>query len=100
MQVAAAARERADMAEQRLAQRAELNQERQQHIADLTQVKSVPKDMLATPSNYPCIPPSLSFASSLPYPLLTNRTSSVTPVLLLYFPTDNTPLMKACSSSA
>lgn len=38
LQIAAAARERADMAEQRLAQRAELNQERQQHISNLTQV--------------------------------------------------------------
>lgn len=42
LQVAAAARERADMAEQRLAQRAELSQERQQHIADLTQVTLAP----------------------------------------------------------
>ena len=38
LQVAAAARERADLAEQRLTQRAELSQERQQHMADLTQV--------------------------------------------------------------
>lgn len=38
MQVAAAARERAEIAEQRLAQRAELAQERLQHATDLTQV--------------------------------------------------------------
>jgi len=40
MQVAAAARERAEIAEQRLAQRAELAQERLQHATDLTQVNS------------------------------------------------------------
>lgn len=49
LQVAAAARERADMAEQRLAQRAELSQERQQHIADLTQVNRPPKHILTSP---------------------------------------------------
>ena len=38
MQVAAAARERAEIAEQRLAQRTDLAQERLQHATDLTQV--------------------------------------------------------------
>jgi len=39
MQVAAAARERAEIAEQRLAQRTDLAQERLQHATDLAQVK-------------------------------------------------------------
>ncbi len=38
MQVAAAARERAEIAEQRLAQRTDLAQERLQHATDLAQV--------------------------------------------------------------
>lgn len=38
-QVAAAARERAEIAEQRLAQRTDLAQERLQHATDLAQVK-------------------------------------------------------------
>ena len=41
VQVAAAARERAEIAEQRLAQRAELFQERQQHADNLSQASGM-----------------------------------------------------------
>ena len=44
VQVAAAARERADIAEQRLAQRQELAQHRDQHALEMLQVR----DMLST----------------------------------------------------
>ena len=65
LQVAAAARERADIAEQRLAQRAELSQERQQHVAHLTEVNQLPSTIWQPCCcNLPLPPPSLCLLST------------------------------------
>lgn len=87
------------MAEQRLAQRAELSQERQQHITDLTQVHLPQAHVLAYPPLFPC-----TLASLLPLVshLLTFRqqASSVTLLCCLNLEFTCMPVIKACSSTA
>ena len=70
LQVAAAARERANIAEQRLVQRAEMMQERQQHAADLMQVSLVPSEQFYEGSTCLCVEHHRKFFSFLPKPNL------------------------------